>query len=127
VTFRVKAEVLSPHERRIVVEHLKDGDGKFYKLLCACVMPDHVHLILRPQPDLPLSKVMKGIKGVTARKLNAVRGAGGSVWQDESWDRVLRDRFEFDEKLLYMLENPVKQGLVSDGWEYDGWYFNPTE
>ena len=34
------------------------------------------------------------------------------------------DQAEFDEKLQYMLNNPVKRGLVDDPWAYDGWYYN---
>jgi hypothetical protein len=29
-----------------------------------------------------------------------------------------------DEKLQYMLDNPVRAGLVTDGWDYDAWYVN---
>jgi len=90
------------------------------------VMPDHTHLILKPCYGYSLSRVMKGIKGVSARRVNTVREATGSVWQDESWDRILRDVGEFEEKLQYMIDNPVKKGLAGDGEEYDGWYFNPA-
>jgi len=89
------------------------------------IMPDHAHLILKPRGGLILSRIMKGIKGVSARRLNELRGTTGGVWQDESWDRILRDAAEFEEKLQYMIDNPVKLGLVNDGMEYDGWYFNP--
>jgi hypothetical protein len=27
------------------------------------------------------------------------------------------------EKLAYMINNPVKAGLCDDGWKYPGWYF----
>ena len=47
------------------------------------------------------------------------------MWQEESWDRILRDPDEFDEKLRYMYDNPAKEGLVADGDLYDGWYVNP--
>lgn len=89
------------------------------------VMPDHTHLILKPRGDMSLSRIMKGIKGVSARRVNALRHTSGSLWQDESWDRILRDAAEFDEKLQYMIYNPVKAGLVVNGELYDGWYFNP--
>ncbi len=88
------------------------------------VMPDHTHLILKPRDSYNLSRIMKGIKGVSARRVNELRQAAGSVWQDESWDRILRDSDEFEEKLQYMIDNPVKKGLAVSGEEYDGWYFN---
>ncbi len=66
---------------------------------------------------------MKGIKGKTARLLNQGRRSKGSVWQAESFDRIVRDQAELDEKLEYMLNNPVKAGLTADPWNYAGWYF----
>jgi hypothetical protein len=68
---------------------------------------------------------MKGIKGVSAKLINAARGDSGRIWQDESWDRIIRDAGEFDEKLQYMAENPVRAGLIGPDEEYDGWYRSP--
>jgi REP element-mobilizing transposase RayT len=115
---------LTREERRIVLEHIKKGDGLFYDLVAATVMPDHVHLILKPCNGFTPSRILKGIKGVSARLLNQHRNAKGCIWQAESWDRILRDTREFDEKLQYMYENPVKAGLVADADAYDGWYFD---
>jgi thiamine-phosphate pyrophosphorylase len=125
VTFRLLAGVLNASERTIVLDHIKAGDDRFYRLFAAVVMPDHAHVLLRPNEGVELSRILKGIKGASARLVNVSRGSSGSVWQDESWDRIMRDQTEFDEKLEYMLNNPVKKGLVTDPWEYDGWYYNP--
>jgi REP element-mobilizing transposase RayT len=88
-------------------------------------MPDHVHLLFKPADGFSLSRIMKGVKGASSKRLNEQRGTRGSLWQDESWDRIIRDEAEFDEKLNYMLNNPVKAGLCEDAWEYAGWYYNP--
>jgi REP element-mobilizing transposase RayT len=88
-------------------------------------MPDHVHLLLCPQGTYDLSRIMKGIKGVSARKINELRQTTGTIWQDESWDRIVRDAEEFAEKLQYMADNPVKAGLVPTIERYDGWLCNP--
>ncbi|MBA4063359.1 MAG: hypothetical protein C0501_06535 [Isosphaera sp.] len=125
VTFRLRAGALVESERRIVGDHVRAGHGRFYALSAAVVMPDHVHLILRPLAGYDLSRVMKGVKGVSANLLNRARGSSGHVWQDESYDRILRDEAEFNEKLEYMLSNPVKAGLCPVGEEYDGWLYIP--
>jgi len=36
---------------------------------------------------------------------------------NESWDRIVRDQTELNEKLSYMLNNPVKKGLTEDPME----------
>jgi REP element-mobilizing transposase RayT len=125
VTFRLARGLLSSIERKAVLEHVCSGGGKFYDLAAAMVMPDHTHLILKPRDEYVLSRIMKGIKGVSAHRVNSLRRAKGSLWQDESWDRILRSLEEFEEKLQYMIDNPVKKGLAKSGEEYDGWYFNP--
>jgi REP element-mobilizing transposase RayT len=124
VTFRVAGDFFTSVERRTVLDHIRSGHGKFYDLAAAMVMPDHAHLILKPKGEFDLSRIMKGIKGVSARRVNALRETTGNVWQDESWDRILRDTAEFEEKLQYMIDNPVKAGLATEGKDYDGWYFN---
>ena len=62
-------------------------------------MPDHAHLILRPDRGYDLSRIMKGTKGATARRVNEARGKFDYLWQDESWDRILRNQDELDEKM----------------------------
>jgi REP element-mobilizing transposase RayT len=125
VTFRLAAGALTAEERTIVRDHLQAGHDKYYQLPAAVVMPDHVHMLLRPVGEYTLSRVMKGIKGVSARLLNQRRGTRGQVWQDESWDRIVRDAAELEEKLLYMAANPVRAGLVAPDEPCDGWVINP--
>lgn len=86
-------------------------------------MPDHVHLLLRPReiaagiwPDL--GKILKLVKGGGARRINLALGRSGSVWQDESYDRIVRDEQEFEEKWNYMRENPVRARLVAEPDDY---------
>jgi putative transposase len=124
VTFHLDGGELTPDERRIVLDHVKAGHGRFYDLAAVSVMPDHVHVILKPQGGFTPSRIMKGIKGASARLLNLQRNRTGRVWQEESWDRIIRSAAEFDEKVQYMYDNPVKVGLVTDAAAYDGWYFN---
>ncbi len=112
ITFRVKRGELSGDERRIVFDHVRSGDPGFYALSALVVMPDHVHLLARPREGVDLSRMMKGIKGVAARLVNQHRGTRGVVWQDESYDRIMRDVEEAINKARYIYENPVRAGLV---------------
>ncbi|MCI0706532.1 MAG: transposase [Ignavibacteriae bacterium] len=124
VTFRTKSTVLSEKEQVAVLKHIKEGQDKYYSLLAAVVMPDHVHILLRQKSNYDLSRIMKGIKGVSANKINRMRKTKGSIWLNESFDRIIRNQKEFDEKFNYMLNNPVKKELTLDPWTYQGWYFN---
>jgi putative transposase len=122
VTFRTRQVVLTPVEQEIVLNHIREGDKLYYSLAAAVVMPDHVHIVLTPNAECELDRIMKGIKGASARKINTLRDATGSVWQDESFDRIIRYQDEFEEKLRYMFDNAVKDGLTEDPWNYHGWF-----
>jgi len=122
VTFRLRAGGFTDQELQIVLEHVRFGHGRLYRLIAACVMPDHVHVILSPIGGRKLPGVMKGLKGTTAHALNKHRGTRGILWQSESWDRILRDDAELQQKFSYMLMNPVEEGLTDDPWSYRGWY-----
>ena len=124
VTFRLLTGTLNPAERVLVLNHVRSGDRKHYWLLAATVMPDHAHLILQPNSGCALSHITKGIKGVSARLLNQDRGVSGTVWQAESFDRIIRSEHELLEKLNYILNNAVKNGLVVNPLDYEGLYFN---
>jgi len=87
-------------------------------------MPDHVHVIFKPNDEYALKRIMNGMKGVSANKVNTCRNSKGQLWQDESFDRIIRDEDELNEKLLYMFYNPIKKGLTEDTSNYHGWYLN---
>ncbi|MEE8201370.1 MAG: transposase [Candidatus Acidoferrales bacterium] len=122
VTLRLRTRHLARTEIALLRDHVVSGDGRFYELLAVVVMPDHVHAVLRPRQGYSLSRVMKGIKGTAARRLNELRRTKGKVWQDESFDRIVRDQAELEEKLNYMFLNPVKAGLTDDPDSYPGWF-----
>ena len=66
ITYRLASGTLAPPEQQLVFDHIRAGHGKFYSLAAVVVMPDHVHLLLKPKPEYTLSRIMKGIKGVSA-------------------------------------------------------------
>ena len=106
LTFCSMNTVLSGKEQEIVLVHIIGGT-KYYVLLSSVVMPDHVHAILIPREGVVLNKVVKGIKGVSSRKINLQRvdNAGKFKWQDETYDRVIRNKFELEQKIKYMYDN----------------------
>jgi len=88
------------------------------------VMPDHVHMVFVPKIDLQklevfsLAQITKAIKGTSAHLINRKLGRVGRVWQEESFDRVLRLSEKLDEKIAYILDNPVRKGLAQSPQEY---------
>ena len=88
-----------------------------YVLHAFVVMPNHVHLLSTPAVALP--KLTKSLKGITAKRANAMLALTGSpFWQDESYDRLVRDEREFERIRNYIEGNPVRAGLVREASEY---------
>jgi len=127
VTFCAEGDMLNEDEQRIVLEHIKNGDGKYYDCYAVMVMPDHVHVLLQTKKGMTLSRVMHGIKGTTAHIINLHRNTRGRIWQKESYDRIMRDSDEFHEKFQYMYNNPVRKGLIENPEKYVGWWCNENK
>ncbi|MGB7325796.1 MAG: transposase [Rubripirellula sp.] len=114
-------------------QNLYHHDGSKYHLHAYCLMPNHVHVLLTPNPDeasatstveqttvgeaddagSPLSKIMHSLKSYTANQANKTLGRSGTFWQPESYDHWVRDDNELERIVNYIRANPVKAGLVS--------------
>jgi REP element-mobilizing transposase RayT len=117
----------------LIAEALHHRDGKKYRLDAYSIMPNHVHAVFAPltQGDLPesLSSIMHSLKRNTARRANLVLERSGAFWEHENFDHYIRDRAEWKRVVKYVLENPVKAGLVKNWKEWPWNYFrdSPTK
>ncbi len=83
------------------------------------LMPDHLHLFASPQPTaVPFDAWAKYVKSQFTKR-NKV---GTYVWQTDHWDTRIRTLQHYEEKTQYMLNNPVRAGIVGDSrdWRYQG-------
>jgi putative transposase len=88
-----------------------------YELYAFVVMPNHVHLLLTA--SVPLAKIAKSLKGITAKRANLLLSLTGSrFWQDESYDHLVRNSVEFGRIHSYIEQNPVRAGLVAHPGDY---------
>jgi len=113
--------ILPERIRSIVLESCLHDNGTKFDLRVAIAMPDHVHMIFTPRVDMQamevcsLAEIMDAVKGASAHRINKMLGRTGRVWQAESFDHVLRSSESVDAKIAYLLENPVRRGLVRLG------------
>jgi len=86
------------------------------------LMPDHVHLFVKlPPPAENLSVWIKSLKNFLSKVLR-FHNMAALHWQKGFFDHVLRSTESYSEKWLYMVENSVRAGLVTDWkqWPYQG-------
>ncbi|MEY4569793.1 MAG: methionine synthase [Verrucomicrobiota bacterium] len=107
-----------PEIAQVVCGALFHFDGEHYDLGPWCVMPNHVHFLIRPREGHSLSKILQGIKSASAKEINILLGREGSLWQKESYDHIVRDAEDWWNQQSYILENPKAAGLVD--WEFVG-------
>ena len=93
-------------------------------------MPDHVHLLFVPRRNadgwpFPLVDILQCLKGATAHRINKLLHRSGPVWEEESFDHVLRSDESLKEKREYIRQNPVKAGLVDRAEDYKWSWVNP--
>jgi len=112
--------LLQPSQKDCVFNAVCFLDGKKYELYAAAVLNDHVHMVINPFESLP--KIMHSIKSFTAHEINKILEREGKVWQNESYDRFLRNDDEFLEKLNYIANNPIKANLARQYEDYKWLY-----
>src|SRR6266852_6355904 len=115
--------VLSPDARRLALQHCLHDNGKTIQLHAAVIMPDHANLLFTALRDsegwtFALPEILRAIKGSSARNINKLTGRTGPVWQDESFDHVLRGDESLRETIEYIRQNPVRKGLVQKPEDY---------
>lgn len=102
-------------------------DGKEYKLICYCIMPNHIHLVFKLlNKERNVGEIVGSIKKYSARRANQILNSEGSFWQAESFDRLIRDDVELYFTIIYVLLNPVNAGLVENWRKWNGTYCQPN-
>jgi REP element-mobilizing transposase RayT len=87
------------------------------------VMPEHVHLLFTPLRDgggdpFTLIEIMQSLKGASAHTINRFMQRSGPVWEEESFDHVVRSYESMEQNIEYIRQNPVRRGLVSRPEDY---------
>jgi REP element-mobilizing transposase RayT len=128
----------TPSVAEIVMKKLHEFDKKYYDLYAYVVMSNHVHLLVdfgKQIENLPanavicnenyaqLDKVMNLIKGATSRYANIELGRKGKFWQKGSYDHYVRNGKELNNIISYIVNNPVKAGIV-ENWEDYPYIYN---
>lgn len=141
-----------PEVSKVVQDSIHFRDGKEYDLIAYTIMPNHVHLVIKPILDklvdrsaasiktaeaetnrvmrssashYILTKILQDLKSKTALKGNKLLNRSGAFWQHESYDHVVRNDKELRRIVNYIIMNPMKAGLCETAEEWLWSYYNP--
>jgi REP element-mobilizing transposase RayT len=88
---------------------LKSKDKDIYDLVSFVIMPNHIHILFKQ--NIALSKIMQILKGSTSFKINKMLKRSGAFWEQNYYDKVIRDEKHFNLVYDYIKNNPIKVGL----------------
>jgi putative DNA methylase len=91
--------------KAIVAGALAFFDQKRYQLGETAVLANHVHVLVRPTGAYELEQILSSWKRHTAHEVNRLVGRSGPLWQEESYDRIVRDSPELARVERYIRRN----------------------
>ena len=117
------------HNRQVVFA--ADDDFRYYldtlaefkmvfgvKVYAFCLMTNHIHLLLAPETQDGISKLMKRLAGRQTRYRNKLEARSGTLWESRYKSSIV----DADDYLLackrYIELNPVRAAMVVDPLEY---------
>jgi REP element-mobilizing transposase RayT len=108
--------------RIVINELLKAAKDVRFRIICYCLMPDHLHVIVTPgESTLTLSKFLNIFKGRTTAVFRE-RKDFNKIWQRSAFDHVIRTEENLKGVIEYIRNNPVRKGIVqnADDYPYSG-------
>ena len=100
-----------PECARLVDETLQHFEGQRLALIASIVMPNHVHALFAQNAEWPLERILRSWKSFTSRRINALLGGDGGLWQRDYFDRLVRDEKHFANCVRYIRRNPQRARL----------------
>jgi len=132
----------SPKYAHVLLSHLNRSRAKYdFELLAYVIMPDHIHLAVRPGPKGNISVIMRELKKFSAReiigqleqderhdvlrifrrsasKYHRTESRTYQVWADRFDDVAVKSEQVLQTKIAYIHHNPVRAGLVDRAEDY---------
>ncbi len=103
--------ILADKKNATMIEQaLLHFDGDRYRLGSYVIMANHVHVLVSPLPGNGLADILHSWKSFTANELNKSTGEKGAVWQDESYDHIVRSLEQ-----LAFYEGYIRKNLEQSG------------
>lgn len=100
--------------RQPLVTALHHFEGKRVEMLAYVIMPNHAHVLCRPLGGHTLELLTGSWKRRSSQRIHQRIGRRGALWQDESWDRIIRDAEHYATAVRYIAKNPLVARLKPD-------------
>lgn len=124
VTFRHRRE-LDADECNTLLRCLLKPDGARYDVRIAAVLPGQTELIFKVQPSpsgepYELAQIVETAKRKAGKAIIKKTGERFPPFYEESYDRIIRDEAEFEERWEALLASPEKFAVAEDADDWPG-------
>ncbi len=112
--------------RKIMLITLEDAKDKFrFTLTNFCVMPTHIHLLIKPPKEICLGVIMQWLKTRSAKRWNFIHGSKDHLWGDRYFARAIKNAQEYNYVMNYIDQNPVvaKLSAAPVDWKASGAFY----
>lgn len=130
----------APQARRIILKKLKQYQADRYELLACCIMSNHIHILLDLSVQVPcdwdgvssikeyqnLGRIIGMIKGGAAYEINKLDRRKRNLWSPGYYDRYIRNEKHLWNTWNYIINNPVKAGIVRHWQDFPGTFLHPV-
>lgn len=100
-----------------------------FELFGCVILPDHIHLLLRPENIEDYPKIIRAIKynfshGFNDGGIAIPPYAKKQIWQNRYWEHTIKNDEDLYKHLDYIHYNPVKHGHVKNvkDWEFSSFF-----
>jgi len=109
----------SDSDRYAYIALLKKYSEKWrVKLLAYCLMSNHIHLLLRPQGEESLHKMMQGVTLCYTQHINRTHGRSGRLWESRYYSSIIDKERYLWAVARYIEQNPVRARMVNKAEDY---------
>ncbi len=106
-----------------------------YKIEAIVVLPDHFHTIITPQNAKDYPHIIRTIKQHFSKhcdvkyyehleqSISRQKEGYKPIWQKKYYEHTIRDQKDFEEKIEYIYNNPIKHGYAKNikDWKYSSY------
>jgi len=100
-----------PDHQQSLVKALHHFEGTRCEMLAYAIMPNHAHVLCRPIGEHTMESLTRSWKRHSGDRIHRRLGRSGSLWQEESFDRLIRDAAHYRQAVRYIAKNPLKARL----------------
>lgn len=87
-------------------------------ILCYCLMPNHIHLLVKPSSEGSLQRMMQGLTLCYTQHVNRKYRRTGRLWESRYHSCIVDQETYLWEVTRYIEQNPVRAAIVRNPQDY---------